>query len=726
MPRLFNFARFAVVLILFAGIAHPLFAGTDFPIPPGRASWPYAMAVGPDGNMWFVEWGGQKVGFITTSGVITQYPIPNAQALIGIAKGPDGNLWFTDTMAGTIGHISTSGTNIVHYSLPAGSFPQGITAGPDGNLWFVEQKESGDYDIGKITTAGKITSYSTKETAGTFQVFAAVGYSFGVITPGPDGNLWFVNPQNELHSQVGRITTAGVITFYATSDLPVGITSGPDGNLWLIELSHVAKMTTSGAETEYALTQAGYAGIAAGPDGNIWFSETNSGFGKVVPTTGAVTEYPALFPAFEYAPSIVSGPDGNLWFTSSFSSSIGRMTTAASVTGNFALSTGANTFYDTAGPDGNLWFTISYPANGVGKMTPEGVVTTYPLLTANAQPSGITAGPDGNLWLLETAAYKIAKVTTSGVVTEYPANGYSFFAITAGPDGNLWFPYIYANSCGCSAIGRITTSGTISVFPTTTASSNPAGITVGPDGNIWFTENAVSKIGKMSTAGVALAEYPTKTNPSYLSAITSGPDGNLWFLENTEYGAVGKITTSGKVTEYKAQMQDYQNGIIAGPDGAIWYAQGYPNVVARLTTKGVLSTVPLTTLNALGDVMTVGPDHKLWVGEGVAGALARLSAIGGTGLNFTATHAVEFTGNVASFVDGTPTASASDFTATIYWGDGATSKSTGTVTGSPGGPFDVSGSHTYSAAGTFHPYVTFYDTVDNSTYTSTKGKATVN
>jgi len=143
-----------------------------------------------------------------------------------------------------------------------------------------------------------------------------------------------------------------------------------------------------------------------------------------------------------------------------------------------------------------------------------------------------------------------------------------------------------------------------------------------------------------------------------------------------------------------------------------------------VTTKGVVSTVPLTTLNALGNSLTVGPDHKIWVAEGLAGALGRLSAIGGTGLNFTATHAVEFTGNVANFVDGTPTATQSDFTATIYWGDGA--KSTGTITGSPGGPFDVSGSHTYSAAGTFHPYVTFFDTVDNSTYTSTKGKATVN
>ncbi len=725
MPRLFNFVRFAAVLILFGGLAHPLFAGTDFPIPPGRASWPYAMVVGPDGNMWFVEWGGQKVGFITTSGVITEYPIPNAQALIGIAKGPDGNLWFTDTMAGTIGHISTSGTNIVHYSLPAGSFPQGITAGPDGNLWFVEQKESGDYDIGKITTAGKITSYSTKETAGTFQVFAAALYSFGVITPGPDGNLWFVNPQNELHSQVGKITTKGVVTFYPTSDLPVSLTAGPGGNLWLIELSHVAKMTTSGVETEYDLTEGGWTGIVTGPDGNIWFSEINSAFGKVVPSTGAVTEYASLSPAFNYPPAIVSGPDGNLWFTSWFNSNIGRMNTAASVTGNFALSTGSQPFYDTLGPDGNLWFTESFPANSVGKMTPEGVVTTYPLPTAGAGPSGITAGPDGNVWFLESDVDQIAKVTTSGDITEYPANGYPWFGIITGPDGNLWFPYIYANSCECSAIGRITTSGTTTAFPTTTPSSYPFAVAVGPDGNIWFTEEGVSKIGKMSTAGVALAEYPTKTNPSNLSAITTGPDGNLWFLENTEYGAVGKITTSGKVTEYKAQMQSYINGITSGPDGALWFVQGYPNAVARVTTKGVVSTVPLTSLNASGDVVAVGPDGKLWVGEGIAGALARLSAIGGTGLTFTATHAVEFTGNVASFVDGTPTATESDFTATIYWGDGTTSTSAGTVTGSPGGPFEVSGSHTYAAAGTFHPYVTLHDTVDDSTYTSTKGKATV-
>lgn len=713
-----------IALTAFAALSQFAIASTDYTIPPGRASWPYGMVVGPDKNLWFVEWGGQKVGRITKGGVITAIPIPNAQALIGIASGPDGNLWFTDTMAGTIGHISTTGTDIVQYSLEPGSFPQGITTGPDGNLWFVEQKSTGDYEIGKITTTGKITSYSTKEMAGTFQVYGTLSPSFGVITVGPDGNLWFVNPQNDLNLQVGKITTKGEIVFYPTSDLPLGLTAGPDGNLWLIELSHVAKFTTGGVESECAsLTKGTGPGIVTGPDGNVWFTESNS-VGNVVPSTCVLTEYATLGLPFEYPPSIVSAPDGNLWITSYFSGNIGRISTAGVLTGTFALSTGATSGFDTVGPDGNLWFTMSYPANGVGKMTPEGVVTTYPLPTANAGPVGITAGPDANLWLIESDAQQIAKVTVSGVVTEYPANGYSFFGIIAGPDGNLWFPYSYATTCNyCSAIGRITTSGTISVFPTTTALSDPFDLAVGSDGNIWFTEG-IGQIGKMSISGAMLAEYPTKTANSNPSAIAAGHDGNLWFLENTEYGAVAKITTSGVVTEYKAQMQNDQDGIVSGPDGAMWFAQAYPNAVARVTTTGVVSTVPLTSLNAGGNSLTVGPDSKIWVAEGVAGSLGRLSAIGGTGKDFTAAHGVELSGEVASFVDGTPNANVSDFTATIYWGDGLTSS--GTIKGSSGGPFAVSGSHTYSAAGTFYPYVTLYDTVDHSTYASTKGKATLN
>ncbi len=67
-----------------------------------------------------------------------------------------------------------------------------------------------------------------------------------------------------------------------------------------------------------------------------------------------------------------------------------------------------------------------------------------------------------------------------------------------------------------------------------------------------------------------------------------------------------------------------------------------------------------------------------------------------TGLTLTATTGVAFTGTVASFTSADPAANASQFTATINYGDGASS-SPGTVIAAPGG-FIVVGSHTYSTA----------------------------
>jgi virginiamycin B lyase len=147
-----------IAMVIFPSLA---FGSTDFVLPPGRATSPYSIVVGPDSNLWFAEVSGEKIGRITTGGVITEFPITGAQALTGITSGPDGNLWFTDQLAGKVGHISTSGTGVTQFALPAGSFPQGITTGPDGNLWFVEQKQSGFFAIGKMTVAGVLTEYPT-------------------------------------------------------------------------------------------------------------------------------------------------------------------------------------------------------------------------------------------------------------------------------------------------------------------------------------------------------------------------------------------------------------------------------------------------------------------------------------------------------------------------------------------------------------------------------------
>ena len=57
-----------------------------------------------------------------------------------------------------------------------------------------------------------------------------------------------------------------------------------------------------------------------------------------------------------------------------------------------------------------------------------------------------------------------------------------------------------------------------------------------------------------------------------------------------------------------------------------------------------------------------------------------------------------FSGAVAYFTDANPAATASDFTATIDWGDG-TGATPGTVVDGPAGTFQVDGSHTYADSG---------------------------
>ena len=242
---------------------------------------------------------------------------------------------------------------------------------------------------------------------------------------------------------------------------------------------------------------------------------------------------------------------------------------------------------------------------------------------------------------------------------------------------------------------------------------------------LWFTENATTKIGKINPSTGQITEYtPFGTSQRNLGAIVAGPDGNLWVMEATTFGAIAKISIAGTLlAEYPAQVQNFPEGLIVGSDGALWFMQAYPNSVGRLTTSGVLSTVALTTLNAIGNDLSVGSDGKLWMVESAAGNLGRMSAIGGTGDTINPTHGTQFNGAVASFADGTPVAIPSNFTANINWGDG--NRSAGTVSGPEGGPFTVSGTHTYAAAGTYTLTVVLNDTVDNASYQASPGTAQV-
>ena len=142
-------------------------------------------------------------------------------------------------------------------------------------------------------------------------------------------------------------------------------------------------------------------------------------------------------------------------------------------------------------------------------MSTAGDFSEYSIPTPDSEPGFIAAGPDGNVWFTEERGGKVAKVTTSGAITEY-----------AVPTDTAPFPW---------------------------------GITAGPDGNMWFTEDLGNKVAKVTMAGV-ITEYTLPTPGSEPTEIAAGPDGNLWFTEGTSNhvgpGKVARVTTSGVVTEF--------------------------------------------------------------------------------------------------------------------------------------------------------------------------------
>jgi hypothetical protein len=125
------------------------------------------MTAGPDGNLWFTEADGHRIGRITVEGVVTMFPAHLGQGSpCGIASGADGGVWFTEADGNRIGRISPSGavsvvrgpSAFVHREDSTESWYSrcGIAAGPDGDMWFTEWEAD---RIGRVTPAGVISEY---------------------------------------------------------------------------------------------------------------------------------------------------------------------------------------------------------------------------------------------------------------------------------------------------------------------------------------------------------------------------------------------------------------------------------------------------------------------------------------------------------------------------------------------------------------------------------------
>lgn len=603
---------------------------TAFSLPTSSAA-PKGITAGIDGNIWFTESAGNKVGRISTSGQIAEFALPTpAAAPNAITPGADGNLWFTETSADRIGKVTPSGS-VTEYAVPtAGSQPIDITAGPDGNLWFTE---SAGNKIGRITTAGVI---------GEFGVPTASSAPTG-ITAASDGNLYFTEASA---SKIGRITTAGSIAEQAVSSQgggavgPNRVTAGPDSAIWFTEqtIDSVGRTDFQGHVEQIPIPtpNSGPAAITTGVDGALWFAEgATNVIGRLVTPynnipladgSNSPTEYP-LSATGGTPDGVAFGSDGNLWFTDTASDTVVRLV-APHAAKEFSTPgpTGDWTMGTTVGNDGAVWFTDF--ENHIDRMTREGVFTQFAPPSGFATPGLLLTGPDGNIWFEASPignAYApcLFDMTSSGTSTSIACLTNATIVQTAlGPDGNVWLATDTEGiSPSVGSLTRVTPRGAMTSFQVCTGNYSAMGVIAGPDGNLWYylgsgQSGAVQEFGKMTTVGTILGTYASPT-PAIGVDMTAGPDGNIWFTDGQN--GVYRMTTAGVATTFSAPDSFAQAlGITAGPDGNMWVAENAVNKVARVTPTGQFTEYPLSAggqgyTSPQAGVLTVASGHDGYV-----------------------------------------------------------------------------------------------------------------
>ena len=270
-----------------------------------------------------------------------------------IAIGPDHALWFTETrVCHGIGRIDLNG-KITEF--PINDMNMGrsdsIVLGPDKALWFAAGNK-----IGRITTSGLISSYATP-----MELFDVTA-----LAVGPDKAIWFAGFADDGSTKaIGRIDDRGHARFVMqVPAIPWGITTGADGAIWftLDYPPAIGRLTMNGKYRRFPV-DASPEGITATSDGKIWFTERHDNAIGWIDSSGKTASFP--IPAGDVNPDpIVPGP-GGVWYGSV--SLLGRVGADQTITTFWPKSPGAGPMGIAIGPGGAIWFTQFY-TNAIGRI----------------------------------------------------------------------------------------------------------------------------------------------------------------------------------------------------------------------------------------------------------------------------------------------------------------------------------------------------------------------
>jgi len=223
--------------------------------------------------MWFTEYTTTKVGRVSRSGHVTEFPLPTpTYGGTGIIGSAPGAVLVADP-AGFIDTISAAGA-ITRTRVPTAlGHPFAIARLPSGTVWLSEL--TGYYESSRHLLSFRSGSGEPSQTVMLPDPLSNVV----ALAAGPGGTVWFADFGA---SQVGELSPGGRIRFFGDRSPNGGIsdiTAGPDGSMWVSQQNGlVVRISPGGNVGELALPSpaSNPDGITAGPGRTIWIAETGA------------------------------------------------------------------------------------------------------------------------------------------------------------------------------------------------------------------------------------------------------------------------------------------------------------------------------------------------------------------------------------------------------------------------------------------------------------------
>lgn len=295
------------------------------------------LAPGPDGNVWFTEYGSRnRIGRITPAGLVTEFPVGQEVRSLGVDQA--GGLWVTGTYT-FLASVSDAG---LLDAAPTG-FPVSRVAGSPRTptLWFAGTLSLCCYGVPSIDLVGWRSPGEPAASAS--NGFLGAGAHITDLTVGPDGSGWVTDDglgPVKSSSHIGRVTTSGRVTAFS-----------------------------AGLESD-----ARPGSIAAGPGDTLWFTDTAGRVGRVRVDRPSTT---------------TSAPSG----TTQNATSVGAVVSSNGVPARMRFEYGPTTAYGSA----TTWQDVEDGDEPVGRSARlSGLApgTTYHYRAVVESPMGIDPGPD--------------------------------------------------------------------------------------------------------------------------------------------------------------------------------------------------------------------------------------------------------------------------------------------------------------------------------------------